>query len=150
MLSSSNTAVGPTILGQVAPAHMLRLIVRRRCRLRRAVLRHVALVAEVRESPGLTAAFDAGAADLLDRLRSMDDEDAARFLAHVDEFMLEYGARGPNEWDPYSEVWETRPELVLALVDRMRVTDEDQSPVARNESVAADRRGHGGGPRLAG
>ena len=98
----------------------------------------MALVAEVRESPELTAAFDAGAADLLDRLRSMDDEDAARFLAHVEEFMLEYGARGPNEWDPYSEVWETRPELVLALVDRMRVTDEDQSPVARNESVAAD------------
>ena len=53
--------------------------------------------------------------------------------------MLEYGARGPNEWDPYSEVWETRPELVLALVDRMRVTGEDQSPVARNEAVAADR-----------
>ena len=53
--------------------------------------------------------------------------------------MLEYGARGPNEWDPYSEVWETRPELVLSLVDRMRVTGDDQSPVARNEAVAADR-----------
>jgi pyruvate,water dikinase len=140
VLSSSNTAVGPTILGQVAPAHMLRLIASAgdvdSAAPSFAMWR---LSREVRESPVLTGAFDAGTADLLDRLRSTDNEDVARFLAHVDEFMLEYGARGPNEWDPYSEVWETRPELVLALVDRMRVTDEDQSPVARNESVAADR-----------
>jgi rifampicin phosphotransferase len=140
VLSSSNTAVGPTILGQVAPAHMLRLIASAgdvdSAAPSFAMWR---LSREVRESPVLMAAFDAGIADLLDRLRSTDDTAAARFLAHLDEFMLEYGARGPNEWDPYSEVWETRPELVLALVDRMRVTDEDQSPVVRNEAVAADR-----------
>jgi pyruvate,water dikinase len=140
VLSSSNTAVGPTILGQVAPAHMLRLIASAgdvdSAAPSFAMWR---LSREVRESPVLTAAFDAGTADLLDRLRSKDDEDTARFLAHLDEFMLDYGARGPNEWDPYSDVWETRPELVLALVDRMRVTDDAQSPVARNEAVAADR-----------
>jgi pyruvate,water dikinase len=94
---------------------------------------------EVRDSAALTAAFNAGVEGLFGRLTSAGDDDAARFLAHLEEFMLEYGARGPNEWDPYSEVWETRPELVLALVDRMRVTGEDQSPVARNEGVAADR-----------
>jgi pyruvate,water dikinase len=140
VLSSSNTAVGPTILGQVAPAHMLRLI---------ASAGDVDSAApsfamwelsrEVRDSAALMAAFDAGVDGLLDRLRSSGDDDADRFLAHLEEFMVEYGARGPNEWDPYSEVWETRPALVLALLDRMRVTDDDQSPVMRSEAVAADR-----------
>jgi pyruvate,water dikinase len=140
VLSSSNTAVGPTILGQVAPAHMLRLIASAgdvdSAAPSFAMWR---LSREIRDSAELTAAFDAGVAGLLDRLGSSGGDDVVRFLAHLEEFMVEYGARGPNEWDPYAEVWETRPELVLALVERMRVTDEDQSPVVRNEAVAADR-----------
>ena len=34
---------------------------------------------------------------------------------------------------------ESQPELVLALVDRMRLAGDEQSPVARHDAVAADR-----------
>lgn len=140
VLSSSNTAVGPTIVGQIAPAQMLRLL-GSAGDVDSALPSYEmwSLSREVRESPELTAAFAAGLPGLLDRLRAEDDEDAAAFLDHLDRFLVDYGARGPNEWDAYSDVWESQPELVLALVDRMRLADDDQSPVARHDAVAADR-----------
>ncbi len=140
VLSSSNTAVGPTIVGQIAPAQMLRLLGSAGdvdSALPSYELWH--LSREVRESPELTAAFEAGVPGLLERLRAEDDDDASAFLDHLDRFLEDYGARGPNEWDAYSDVWESRPELVLALVDRMRLAGDEQSPVARHDAVAADR-----------
>ena len=140
VLSSSNTAVGPTIVGQIAPAQMLRLLGSAGdvdSALPSYELWH--LSREVRESPELTAAFAAGVPGLLERLRAEDDDDASAFLDHLDRFLEDYGARGPNEWDAYSDVWESRPELVLALVDRMRLAGDEQSPVARHDAVAADR-----------
>ena len=140
VLSSSNTAVGPTIVGQIAPAQMLRLLGSAGdvdSALPSYELWH--LSREVRESPELTAAFAAGVPGLLERLRAEDDDDASAFLEHLDRFLEDYGARGPNEWDAYSDVWESRPELVLALVDRMRLAGDEQSPVARHDAVAADR-----------
>ena len=140
VLSSSNTAVGPTIVGQIAPAQMLRLLGSAGdvdSALPSYELWH--LSREVRESPELTAAFEAGVPGLLERLRAEDDDDASAFLDHLDRFLEDYGARGPNEWDAYSDVWESQPELVLALVDRMRLAGDEQSPVARHDAVAADR-----------
>ena len=140
VLSSSNTAVGPTIVGQIAPAQMLRLLGSAGdvdSALPSYELWH--LSREVRESPELTAAFEAGVAGLLERLRAEDDDDASALLDHLDRFLEDYGARGPNEWDAYSDVWESQPELVLALVDRMRLAGDEQSPVARHDAVAADR-----------
>jgi phosphohistidine swiveling domain-containing protein len=140
VLSSSNTAVGPTIVGQIAPAQLLRLLGSAGnvdSALPSYELWH--LSREVRESPELTAAFDAGVAGLLERLRAEDDGDAVAVLDHLDRFLEDFGARGPNEWDACSDVWESRPELVLALVDRMRLAGDDQSPVARHDAVAADR-----------
>ena len=140
VLSSSNTAVGPTIVGQIAPAQLLRLLGSAGdvdSALPSYELWH--LSREVRESPELTAAFEAGVAGLLERLRAEDDDDAAALLDHLDRFLEDFGARGPNEWDAYSDVWESQPELVLALVDRMRLAGEDQSPIARHDAVAADR-----------
>jgi pyruvate,water dikinase len=140
VLSSSNTAVGPTIVGQIAPAQMLRLLGSAGdvdSALPSYELWH--LSREVRESPELTAAFEAGVAGLLERLPAEDDGDAAAFLDHLHRFLEDYGARGPNEWDACSDVWESRPELVLALVDRMRLAGDEQSPVARHDAVSADR-----------
>ena len=140
VLSSSNTAVGPTIVGQIAPAQMLRLLGSAGdvdSALPSYELWH--LSREVRESPELTAAFGAGVTGLLERLPAEDDDDAAAFLDHLDRFLEDYGARGPNEWDVYSDVWESQPELVLALVDRMRLAGDEQSPVARHDAVSADR-----------
>jgi pyruvate,water dikinase len=140
VLSSSNTAVGPTIVGQIAPAQMLRLLGSAGdvdSALPAYELWH--LSREVRESPELTAAFGAGVPGLLERLRAEDDDDASAFLEHLDRFLEDYGARGPNEWDAYSDVWESQPELVLALIDRIRLAGDDQSPIARHDAVAADR-----------
>ena len=152
VLSSSNTAVGPTIVGQIAPAQMLRLLGSAGdvdSALPSYELWH--LSREVRESPELTAAFEAGVAGLLERLRAEDDDDAAALLDHLDRFLEDYGARGPNEWDAYSDVWESQPELVLALVDRMRLAGDEQSPRRPpRRRRRGPRRGHGGGAGRAG
>jgi phosphohistidine swiveling domain-containing protein len=140
VLSSSNTAVGPTIVGQIAPTQLMRLLGSAGDVDSAAPSFALwSLSREIRGSTGLTAAFDAGGAGLLDRLRSSAGGDASTFLEQLDRFLFEYGARGPNEWDPYSDVWETAPELVLALLDRIRLAGEDQSPLTRHAAVAADR-----------
>jgi pyruvate,water dikinase len=140
VLSSSNTALGPTIVGQIAPVQLMRLLGSAGDVDSAAPSFALwSLSREIRGSSDLTAAFDAGVVGLLERLRSSAAGDAATFLDHVDRFLFEYGARGPNEWDPYSDVWETEPSLVLALLDRMRLAGEEQSPVTRHDAVAADR-----------
>jgi phosphohistidine swiveling domain-containing protein len=140
VLSSSNTAVGPTIVGQIAPTQLLRLLGSAGDVDSAAPSFALwSLSREVRQSPELTSAFDADVVGLLDRLRSSETDDARAFLDHLDCFLVDYGARGPNEWDPYSDVWESQPELVVALVDRMRLAGDDQSPLTRHDAAAADR-----------
>jgi len=75
----------------------------------------------------LGAEFDKGTEGLLDRLRSSHPEFAAAF----DQFLYDYGYRGPSEWDMGAEVWETKPSLPLAMIERMRMLEDDQSPTAR-------------------
>lgn len=99
----------------------------------------------VRSSAELSALFDAGLEGLGDRIAALaagDDDgaaEAALFLADLDTLRHEHGARGPIEWDIASPTWETRPELVLALVDRLRLADDDLSPTARHARAVADR-----------
>ncbi len=87
----------------------------------------------VREDQGLTAAFDQGAAGLPERLASGHPH----FWARFQNFLRQFGYRGPSEWDLGSPAWETRPELPLALVERLRSRDDDASP--RLAAVAAQR-----------
>ena len=47
--------------------------------------------------------------------------------------MHEFGYRGPSEWDPGMDSWETRPELPLALIGRLRHMEDDASPALRRE-----------------
>ena len=96
----------------------------------------------IRESPALTALFDAGvdeASDLDDRLRTDESVDAFAFAAAIDEFLFHFGSRGPNEWDIQSPTWETRPSLVYAAIDRMRFAPDSDSPQIRHEARIADR-----------
>ncbi len=53
--------------------------------------------------------------------------------------MFHFGSRGPNEWDIHSHVWETRPELVLSAIDRMRFAGDDDSPERRHGGREAER-----------
>ena len=81
----------------------------------------------VRADAGLTFEFDQGIDGLRDRIHAGFPE----FDGQFSEFLYDYGYRGPNEWDLGSESWETRPELVLALIERLRVVDAHASPAAR-------------------
>lgn len=98
-----------------------------------------ALGRQVTESPSLTAAFDEGTADLLDRLRASDDPAAVRFLDGFDELIYRYGSRAPNEWDLRSDSWETKPVLVLMSIDGMRRSDESADPATTRESNRVKR-----------
>jgi pyruvate,water dikinase len=90
-------------------------------------------------SPAVTALFDAGVDGLDERLRASDDADATRFVAAFDAFLYDFGSRGPNEWEMRSPTWETRPELALSAIDRMRLTPEREAPQKHNEAMAVDR-----------
>ena len=93
----------------------------------------------IRASNVLTAAFDAGVDGLLDRLRADASPEAAGLLADWESFIHDFGSRGPNEWDIYADSWETRPELALAALDRVRFQTDDESPQRRHDAIAARR-----------
>jgi rifampicin phosphotransferase len=90
---------------------------------------------KVASSPQLSAAFDAGVEGLLDRL----GPDASEFRAAFERFLYEYGSRGPNEWETSSPSWETRPELALAAIHRMRLSPDDAAPEHQQARLIADR-----------
>jgi len=91
---------------------------------------------QVTASAELTAAFEAGVDGLHDRLVGLGDA-ATGFLAGLEDLLLAHGSRGPNEWELRSPAWGTHPELVLALIDRMRLAGDDGDPRARHEAAAA-------------
>jgi rifampicin phosphotransferase len=94
---------------------------------------------QVRSSEELTAAFDAGVNGVVDRLSSSESADATGFLAAFDDFLANYGSRGPNEWEISADTWETKPELALVLIDRVRFQSDEESPRIRNRQRAAER-----------
>lgn len=83
--------------------------------------------------------FEHGPNGLTATLRASDDPDARAFVAGLDQFLAEFGSRGPNEWDIMSETWETNPDLVLAAIDRMRLTPDEESPSNHRHSREAER-----------
>ena len=88
----------------------------------------------VRADARLTAAFDQGEDGLLDRLRT----DHPDFTIRFDAFVREFGYRGPSEWDIGVHTWETKPELPLSLIGRLRQLDDDASPGLRREERGDD------------
>jgi pyruvate,water dikinase len=93
----------------------------------------------IRKSRDLTAAFDAGVDGLLDRLRSSRASEVEAWLGEFDRFLVDFGSRGPNEWEISSDSWETRPEIALAAIDRVRFQSDDESPRVRQQKKAAER-----------
>jgi pyruvate,water dikinase len=102
-----------------------------------------------RASATLTSAFAAGVPGVDARIRALavsGDADAVGFVAAFDEFLFEFGSRGPNEWEMRSPTWETDPDLALAAVDRMRLAGDDEAPLGHQHSQAEDRESLG--PKL--
>lgn len=90
-------------------------------------------------SDELSAAFDAGPDEVIERLQASGSTDAGNFLVEFDTFLFEHGARAQNEYDPYSTSWEVRPRIALAAIDLMRRSDESKAPAARTTAAIAER-----------
>tara|TARA_B100000686_G_scaffold352325_1_gene453894 strand:+ start:3224 stop:4966 length:1743 start_codon:yes stop_codon:yes gene_type:complete len=93
----------------------------------------------VKNSAELTAAFDDGVKDLLTRLDRSGTQDTQQFLDAFESFVYNYGSRGPNEWEARSPTWETRPELALGAIDRMRLAADELAPMSQNAERAKQR-----------
>jgi phosphohistidine swiveling domain-containing protein len=94
---------------------------------------------QVRASRILTTVFNAGVDGLLDRLKSEASADAAEFLAAWDQFIIDFGSRGPSEWEMASPTWETEPELALAALNQTRWQTDVESPANRNQTKVIER-----------
>ncbi len=93
----------------------------------------------VRASDELTKAFDEGVDGLLGRLGDTGTADAKAFLAAFDEFIVDFGSRGPNEWEISADSWETNPRLPLIMLDRIRLQSDAESPRNRNATKVTER-----------
>ncbi len=67
------------------------------------------------------------------------DLDSAEFKEGFDQFLLDFGSRGPNEWETRSPTWETRPALALSAIDRMRQAPDSMDPAIQN-AIRAEQR----------
>jgi rifampicin phosphotransferase len=61
------------------------------------------------------------------------DPDSHEFAKGFEEFVFEFGSRGPNEWETRSPSWETRPALALVAIDRMRQAPDSADPARQFE-----------------
>ena len=93
----------------------------------------------VRNSPVLTELFDGGGSGLNERLGASSESDALSFCEALDEFLREFGSRGPNEWDIMAETWETKPDIALAAIDRMRFAPNEDAPRTHTAEREAER-----------
>ena len=93
----------------------------------------------VAKSELLTSAFDEGISDLLGRLEASDSSDAEDFLSSWNEFVFNYGSRGPNEYEIIADSWETNPTIALALLDRIRLQSDEENPSERHAKMAQSR-----------
>ena len=91
----------------------------------------------VAQNGELSSLFNAGLPDLQLRLRHSDA--AKEFINNFDHFLETFGSRGPNEWETACETWGTNPSLVLTLIDRMRLTDDQNSPKVRALELSKKR-----------
>jgi pyruvate,water dikinase len=94
----------------------------------------------VRESAALSELFDQGVDGLWARLRSgRFGSEVVVFGEALDDFLVRHGSRGPNEWEVTSPTWETDPELALAMIDRIRLSDDEFSPVIGHTAKVDER-----------
>jgi rifampicin phosphotransferase len=93
----------------------------------------------IRNSPELTAAFDAGVDDVIERIGQSSDADAAAFLDEWNELIATYGHRGPNEWDLHANSWTTRPTLALGMLERMRNQGDAKAPTQAHRRGREER-----------
>ena len=93
----------------------------------------------IRGDGELSAVFDEGVDGLLDRLETLDSPNAQRFRDDFDNFVYEYGSRGPNEWELSAHTWETDPSIPLRTLDQVRKQPDEKNPQNGADSASEDR-----------
>ena len=84
---------------------------------------------KVSASPVLSGIFDEGV-DAAAVAGRAGDPDVDEFVAGLDSFIVEHGARGPDEWELASETWGTDPRIALAAIERLRRAPPERDPRA--------------------
>jgi phosphohistidine swiveling domain-containing protein len=90
-------------------------------------------------SDAVSTAFAAGPDGVLEALRNDGGAQANAFLGEFEQFLVDHGARGQNEYDPFSLSWEVKPRIALAAIDLMRRSDDSQAPATRHDVAVAER-----------
>ena len=93
----------------------------------------------IRGDGELSAVFDEGVDGLLDRLETLDSPNAQRFRDDFDNFVYEYGSRGPNEWELSAHTWETDTSIPLRTLDQVRKQPDEKNPQNGADSASEDR-----------
>jgi pyruvate,water dikinase len=93
----------------------------------------------VQASIVLTAAFDQGIDNLLERLRSTDDPGVRNFLAQWDGFIGRWGFIGPSAYELRSPTYRSEPSIPLRMLDRARRAPDSSAPAVRAAAGAAER-----------
>lgn len=102
----------------------------------------------VRGSTALTEAFAAGVDGVAERLAELSGSDVEDFREAVQAFTATFGLRGPNELELSAASWDNSPRLVFAAIDRLRLSDDAQSP--RTSTAAVEARAEAARAELAG
>jgi len=107
----------------------------------------LAAIAEAMGDPSIALRLITGVGDVDSALpsRAMWElsrlaPDSPEFRAGFEAFLVEYGSRGPNEWDLISDVWETKPELALSLINVMRKQAAAGDPAVRAAAGTTERK----------
>ena len=93
----------------------------------------------VRGDGELSALFDEGIDGLLNRLGTLDSPNAQQFRDDFDNFVYEYGSRGPNEWELSAHTWETDPSIPLRTLDQVRKQPDEKNPQNGADNASKDR-----------
>jgi phosphohistidine swiveling domain-containing protein len=138
-IASNQAATGPAVLGQLlgeADPSLIVQVIGQAGDVDSAAPSYALwdLSRAVRGDEALMAEFDKGVQGLADRLAGFP-----AFAAQFAGFLRDFGYRGPSEWDLGADSWETRPELALGLVDRLRQLDDQAAPANKQNDQEADR-----------
>lgn len=138
-MASNQAATGPAVLGQLlgeADPSLVVQVIGQAGDVDSAAPSYVLwdLSRTVRADADLMAEFDKGVDGLADRLAGFP-----AFGAQFAGFLRDFGYRGPSEWDLGADSWETRPELALGLVDRLRQLGDEAAPAGKQQDQESDR-----------
>ncbi len=87
----------------------------------------------IRNSDSMSAHFDACSPDI--DMTELSDE----FSESLDGFLYRHGSRGPNEWDPGADTYESNLSLTFNQLNLIRKQDDSADPLLAFERNAAER-----------